>query len=65
MRSFPFYTEALGSKIAISDMKVSTFEVRHEISYNVVHATSKASDQPALEYSMTVQLHHLAFLSLN
>ena len=47
---------------------------RHEITYNVVCATSKASDQPAayaqsdqnicwlLEYSMTD--HHLEFVSL-
>ena len=40
----------------------------HEISNNVVCATSKASDQPAhtLEYSMIVKLlteHHLEFLS--
>ena len=44
-------------------------ETRHEISNNVVCATSKASDQPAhtLEYSMNVKLlteHHLEFLSL-
>ena len=54
-------------------------EPRHEISINVVYATSKASDQPAHkrslilnhcythEYSMTVKLlteHHLEFLSL-
>ena len=55
-------------------------EPRHEISNNVVCATSKASDQPAhmrslirqslclsLEYSMSVKLlteHHLEFLSL-
>ena len=51
---------------------------RHEISNNVVCATSKISEQPAhtrsdqslcksLEYSMTVKLlteHHLEFLSL-
>ena len=46
----------------------------HEISNNVVCATSKCSDQPAdqslclsLEYSMIVKLlaeHHLEFLSL-
>ena len=45
----------------------------HEISNNMVCATSKASDQPAhtpclsLEYSMTVKLlteHHLEFLRL-
>ena len=48
----------------------------HEISNNVVCATSKTSDQPAhtdqslclsLEYSMSVKLlteHHLEFLSL-
>ena len=47
----------------------------HEISNNVVCATSKGSDQPApdqslcksLEYSMTVKLlteHHFEFLSL-
>ena len=54
------------------------YEQRHEISNNVVCATSKASDQPAhawsdqnlywsLEYSISVQLlteHHLEFLSL-
>ena len=55
------------------------FEPRHEVSNNVVCATSKASDQPAhyaqsdqslclsLEYYMTVKLqieHHLDFLSL-
>ena len=50
-------------------------EPRHEISNNVVCATSKASDQPqsdqslcwSLEYSMTVKLLtelHLEFLSL-
>ena len=42
----------------------------HEISNNVICATSLASDQPAhlsLEYSMNVKLmteHHLEFLSL-
>ena len=46
-----------------------TIEPLHEISNNVVCATSKASDQPAhtLEYSMIVKLlteHHLEFLSL-
>ena len=53
-------------------------EPQHEISNNVVCATSKASDQPAhtqsdqslclsLGYSMSVKLltkHHLEFLSL-
>ena len=49
-------------------------ELRHEISNNVVYATSKDSDQPAdqslclsLEYSMTVKLttgKHLEFVSL-
>ena len=53
-----------------------TNQPAHEITNNVVCATSKASDQPAqsdqspclsLDYSMTVQLlteHHLEFLSL-
>ena len=56
-----------------------TYEPVHEISNNVVCATSKASDQPAhlaqsdkslcksLEYFMIVKLlteHHLEFLSL-
>ena len=49
-----------------------TYEPVHEISNNVVCATSKASDQPAhtrslLEHSMSVKLlteHHLEFLSL-
>ena len=46
------------------------YEPVHEISNNVVCATSKGSDQPAhtsLEYSMSVKLlteHHLEFLSL-
>ena len=45
------------------------FEPPHEISNNVVCATSKASDQPVhtLEYSMTVKLlmeNHLRFPSL-
>ena len=55
------------------------YEPQHEISNNVVCATSKVSDQPAhmrksdqsfcksLEYSMGVKLlieHHLEFLSL-
>ena len=58
--------------------EISTYEPRHEISNNVVCATSKASDQPAyaqsdqrlcqsLEYSMTVKLlteHYLQFLRL-
>ena len=45
-------------------------EPQHEISNNVVCATSKASDKPAhmsLEHSMTVKLlteHHLEFLIL-
>ena len=42
-------------------------EPRHEISNNVIFANSKVSDQPALEYSMSVKLlneHHLEFLSL-
>ena len=44
-------------------------ERQHEISNNVVCATSKVSDQPAhtLEYSMSINLlteHHLEFLSL-
>ena len=42
-----------------------TVEPRHEISNNVVCATSKASDK--LEYSLSVKLlteHHLEFLSL-
>ena len=55
---------------------MKSFEQLHEISINVVCATSKASDQPAqsdqslcklLEYSMTGKLlteHHLEFLSL-
>ena len=58
----------------------SIIEPRHDISSNVVCATSKGSDQPAhirslirafclsLEYSMTVKLlteHHLDFLSSN
>ena len=54
----------------------SIIEPEHEISNNVVCATSKASDQPAqadqsiclsLEYFMIVKLlteHHLEFLSL-
>ena len=56
----------------------NTHEPRHEISDNVVCATSKASDQPAhmrslirafasrLNISMTLKLlieHHLVFLS--
>ena len=53
-----------------------TYEPVHEISNNVVCATSKTSDQPAqsaqslcksLEYAMVVKLlpeHHLEFLSL-
>ena len=55
-----------------------THEPQHEISNNVVCATSKASDHPAhtqsdqslclsLEYSMSVKLlneHYLEFLSL-
>ena len=55
------------------------FEPRHEISNNVVCATSKVSDQPGhtrslirtfvsrLKYSMNIKLvteHHLEFLSL-
>ena len=52
------------------------YDPQHEISNNVVCATSKGSDQPAqsdqspckwLEYSMTLRLlteHHLEFLSL-
>ena len=49
------------------------YEPQHEISNNVVCATSKGSDQPdqslclSLEYSMTVKLlikRHLEFLSL-
>ena len=54
------------------------FAVRHEISNNVVSATSKGSDQPAytrslttafasLEYTTSVKLlteHHLEFLIL-
>ena len=59
---------------------LTPFEPVHEISNNVVCATSKASDQPAhtrslirafasrfIEYSMIVKLlteHHLEFLSL-
>ena len=41
------------------------YEPRHEISNNVVCATSKVSDQPA--HSMSAKLlteHHLEFLSL-
>ena len=60
-------------------MMKNTYEPRHEISKNVVCATSKVSDQSAhmrspdqslcesLEYSMTVKLltvQHLEFLSL-
>ena len=57
-------------------MIVTQFEPRHEISNNVVCATSKGSDQPAQadqrlcwshEYYMSVKLlteHHLEFLSL-
>ena len=50
-------------------MKLRIIEPVHEISNNVVCATSKASDQPAhtLEYSMIVKLlteRHLEFLSL-
>ena len=49
------------------------YEPVHEISNNVLCATSKASGQPdqspckSLEYSMTVKVlteHHLEFLSL-
>ena len=49
-------------------------EPRHDLSNNVVYATSEGSDQPAhtrlcwsLEYSITLWLlneHHLEFLSL-
>ena len=49
----------------------TAIEPVHEISNNVVCATSKASDQPAqrrsLEYTIIVKLlteHHLEFLSL-
>ena len=60
-------------------MTVHVIEPRHEISNNVVRATSKGLDQPAhyaqsdqslchsLEYSMTVKLlteHRLKFLTL-
>ena len=46
-----------------------SIEPVHEISNNVVCATSKASNQPAhtLEYSVIVKLlteHHLEFLSI-
>ena len=33
-------------------MEASEFEQRHEISNNVVYATSKASDQPAHTHSL-------------
>ena len=58
--------------------QISSFEPRHEISNNVVCATSKGSDQPAhmqsdqsiclwLDCSLSAKLlteHHLEFLSL-
>ena len=48
-------------------MTNKTYELRHEISNNVVCATSKGSDQPVLEYFFNVMLlaeHRLEFLSL-
>ena len=41
-----------------------TYEPRHEISNNVVCATSKGSDQPAHTTVKLLTEHHLEFLSL-
>ena len=59
-------TKSLYRFIENGEICRTIIEPRHEISNNVVCATSKGSDQSA-EYSMIIKLlteHHLVFLSL-